>query len=140
MIQPEELPPPRRLGPARPTVRWHVPKHRCPVCMHVCFTTKYVQSHFPGRVPAQRIKVLAYIKEHGSKAAPVTPEHLAEAFNYTRRTILTVVYRLRKDGIPLRFDGRTGYRGYWLPANFEIPDRLLESKRVKEKSGQSAEI
>lgn len=131
---PEELPPPQRLGPARAIVRWHVPKHRCPICRHVCFTNQYVQSHFPGRVPYQRMKVLAYLKEHGTKADPLTPEHLAETLGYERRTILTVIYRLRKEGVPVRFDGRQGYRGYWLPTNYVIPDRLLESKRVTEKS------
>lgn len=134
MLSPDELPPPKRLGPARPLVRWHVPKHRCPVCLHVCFTTRYVQSDLPGRIPVQQMKVLAYIKEHGSRDEPITPEHLAKALNYAYRTMITVIYRLRKRGIPVRYDGRAGYRGYWLPANFEIPDRLLESKRLKEKS------
>jgi biotin operon repressor len=121
---PAHLAPPLVLRPGTKVVDHEAPKHRCPICWHTCATSPALKDGGGrmGRPPLERAKFLAYIRRYGSEANPLAMEEIRAQFHYPRKSVITMIHRLRReDGVDIRCDARGRY---WLPIDSAIPPRL----------------
>jgi hypothetical protein len=108
-----------------PTTKPHVvdheaPRHRCPVCYHVCYTTQRQNTEknpIPlGRPPTVRKNIVELLRQEASYDRPMSGEELQTRLDITQFGLAQAIYRARHiDHAPIKFKGsRTAGEGYYL--------------------------
>lgn len=95
-------------------IKHDAPKHRCPICNHVCHPTRRNKDREAldvrnGRPPEVTRAIFEYIQKHGSVTQPVTSVEIGKEYGYSPATIHQYIYRARVAGWPIKSAKRHGY-------------------------------
>jgi hypothetical protein len=116
-------------GLVKPHIVIHdIPKHRCPLCQHICHTTKSRarqraekegKGTLPrptGRPPTTRKIIVEILRQEASYDRPMTAKELQDRLEVGFLGLSQIIYRARNiDNAPIKFKGsRTNGEGYYL--------------------------
>lgn len=89
------------------TINYDLSPHRCPMCNHICNNRRKVaRPGEPGRHPETQEKLLDILRERDGF---VPAEELAQRLGIHRKSVVTVVYRARKNGAKIDYEHDSGY-------------------------------
>lgn len=97
------------VTPGVPIINHDAPKHRCPICHHVCFTRQRSKSNRIGRPPTFRTHLLQVLRDHTRPDRALTADELSARLGVKKISLPALICRARKSGLDIRNHERRGY-------------------------------
>ena len=97
------------IQPGRKVVDHNAPKHRCPVCNHVCHTVQRPRTAMIGRPARNREEFLLVLRTQAQEDQPISIDDLARILRVSPESVVTIAYRTRKSGFNVRNVRGQGY-------------------------------
>ena len=98
------------IQPGVAVVNHDYPKHRCPLCNHVCYTSrpKLVHTGRMGRTPTARDALLDLLRTTTWRR-PIPGKEIRDRLGISKMNLTQLIYRTRLRGYPIQYVWRKGY-------------------------------